>query len=122
MLCPPLSLKSSPEIVPDDPVDLQIRVTADRRRKMAVVSGSQSKMSCTLRRIFCLLHSSQCQPAYHPFIGKSPDLFQNFLNLSGSDLLAGLVDPDTSVPDKAQKILYFLRIRIFMCPVYKRII
>ena len=58
-----LRIHSSAQIVLDDPVNLQIRITADRRGEMAVIGRCQSEMPGVYGAVLCLLHRAECQPA-----------------------------------------------------------
>ena len=100
---------------------LKIRIPSDRRSKMTVISGRQTKMSAAFRGIFCLLHGAKCKPADHCLIRKILNAFQNFLNLFGRDLLSGFPHVDPLIVKKHQKLLHLVRIRIFMGSVNKRI-
>ena len=69
-----LCIHPSAQIVLDDTMDLQIRITADRRSKMTVILTCQSKMSGTLRAVFCLFHAAQGQSGDHRLFGSSLNL------------------------------------------------
>ena len=47
----------------DDAVDLQIRISADRRGKMTIVAAGKPEMPERGRRISRLLHAAQGEPA-----------------------------------------------------------
>ena len=69
-----LFLQTSPQLFLDNTMDLQIRITADRRSKMTVILTGQSKMSGTLRAVFCLFHAAQGQSGDHRLFGSSLNL------------------------------------------------
>ena len=52
----PFPGQPSPQIFLDDPMDLKIRISADRRSEMRIIFRCQSKMPCIFCCIFCLLH------------------------------------------------------------------
>ena len=84
----PLLLQSAAQRFLDDTVDLKIRITADRRSKMAVVFTCQSEMPAALRRIFRLFHASERQPADHDLFRRTRDLRDQLLNFLRVDLFA----------------------------------
>ena len=114
--------QSASQTVMDDPVDLKIRISSDRRSKVAVILRCKSEMSATFRSIFCLFHGTQGQAADLCLIGHSLNTFQDLLDLTRRDLLSGFLYVDSFIMKKHQKTFNLFRIRIFMRSVYKRII
>ena len=114
--------QSASQTVMDDPVDLKIRISSDRRSKVAVILRCKSEMSAAFRSIFCLFHGTQGQAADLCLIGHSLNTFQNLLDLTRRDLLSGFLYVDSFIMKKHQKTFNLFRIRIFMSSVYKRII
>ena len=53
-----LLIHPSPQCLFDNPVNLQIRITADRRREMRIIRSSKSEMPLIFRGIFCLFHGT----------------------------------------------------------------
>ena len=109
----------SPETVLDDPVNLKIRVPADRRSKVAVIFGCQAKMSSAVCRISCPLHGTQGQPADKIFFRRAVKLCQQFLQFLRMDFIIFQADAVTKVIDKGGKFSHPVRIRIIMGPVKK---
>ena len=58
-------IHSSPQVILNDPMDLKIRISSDRRSKMRIIIRRQSKMSVILCRILRLFHRTKCQTADH---------------------------------------------------------
>ena len=114
--------QSASQTVMDDPVDLKIRISSDRRSKVAVILRCKSEMSAAFRSIFCLFHGTQGQSADLCLIGHSLNTFQDLLDLTRRDLLSGFLYVDSFIMKKHQKTFNLFRIRIFMRSVYKGII
>ena len=106
----------------NDPVDLKIRISSDRRSKMAVIFRRKAKMSAAFGGIFRLFHGTQCQTADLCLIWHSLDAFQDLLDLTWCDLLPGFLYINSFIMKKHQKTFDLFRIRILMGSVYKGII
>lgn len=78
-----LFAQTSPQTVLDNPVDLQIRIPADRRSKMAVTIRCQTKMPGIFHRIACLLHRAKGQTADQRFLRSSVDFSSSFCSSFG---------------------------------------
>ena len=74
-----LCLQASPQLLLDNAVNLQIRISADRRSKMTVILTCQSEMSGAFRAVFRLLHAPQGEGGNHAFFGFSLHLAQGHL-------------------------------------------
>ena len=83
----PLILHAAVDILLDDAVDLQIRITADRRGKVAVILKCKSEMPLTLCRISRLLHGTKCQPADQSLLRLAGDGTHQLLNLLRMNLI-----------------------------------
>ena len=122
MLGTSFSYQSAYQAVMNDPVDLKIRISSDRRSKMAVIFCRKAKMSAAFGGIFRLFHGTQCQTADLCLIWHSLDAFQDLLDLTWCDLLPGFLYINTFIMKKHQKTFDLFRIRVLMSSVYKRII
>ena len=122
MLGTSFSYQSASQAVMDDPVDLKIRISSDRRSKMAVIFRRKAKMSAAFGGIFRLFHGTQCQTADLCLIWHSLDAFQDLLDLTWCDLLPGFLYINSFIMKKHQKTFDLFRIRILMGSVYKGII
>ena len=83
----PLCIHPAPQIIFDDTVDLQIRISADRRGKMTVIWGCQTKMPGADCGIFCLFHGAECQAADQCLLWCSINLCKQFLQFFRMDLV-----------------------------------
>ena len=98
------------QILLDYPVDLKIRITSDRRSKMAVVSCCKAEVTVTVDRILGLLERTQREPLDKALCLCSFDLGKKRLDLLGMDLLVRVLDRKTEVVDKCRKLLDLLGI------------
>ncbi len=67
----PAAHQTPPQILLNNPMNLQIRIPPDRRRKMAVLLRRQAKMLDTIRRVLRLLHRPKRQPAQHRLLRRA---------------------------------------------------
>lgn len=95
-----LFAQTSPQTVLDNPVDLQIRIPADRRSKMAVTIRCQTKMPGIFHRIACLLHRAKGQTADQRFLRSSVDFFQQLLQFFRMHLITSYVERVPEIIDK----------------------
>ena len=104
----------------DDPVDLQIRVTADRGGEMGIVFRRQSKMTGVQGRIFRLFHRAQRQTAEQCLLRRALDLFKQLLQLFRVDFAARHPQCISKVVDERAEFRHLLLIRFLMDSVEER--
>ncbi len=117
IVLPALFVHTPPQNFLDNPMDLQIRVSADGGGKMTVILCRQAEMSHTLHRIPGLLHRPQGQPGYQRLHRRIINLFQKLLQLLGMNLISAHMDMIAEVVDKSTQLSDFFRIRRLVGPV-----
>ena len=108
------------QIVFNNAVDLQIRVTADRRCKMTVILCGQSKMPETVYGIFCLFHRSQRKAADHCLLRRTGYLCQKLLQLLWMNIITCTMYRKSKICNKRRQFFHTLCIRRLMRPIDKR--
>ena len=83
----PLFPQPAPNLILDDPVYLQIRITPDRRCKVTVVLARQSEMPAAFHRILSLFQAPERQTADQSFLLRIRYPAQQLLQLLGMDLI-----------------------------------
>src|SRR5574344_399941 len=99
----------------------KIRITADWRGEMRVVTGSQTEMAQAHLRITRLLHRAQGYGADDAFFRTPLYLFQYLLYIHRLDLTSLiLTHKQTKSTQKIVQTLNFLRRRLLMYTIHKR--
>ena len=83
----PLLFHATVKILLNDPVNLQIWITADRRSKMTIILHCQAEMSLAVCSISRLLHRTKRQSADQSFLRFACNSTHQFLNLLRMDLI-----------------------------------
>ena len=112
-----LFIHPSPQIILDDPVDLQIRIPADWGRKMSIIISRQSEMPGIFRRISGLLHRTEGQSRDQWFLRTSLYFCQQLLDLLWPHLACAKMHRMAKIIDKGCQSPDLLIIRSFMGPV-----
>ena len=115
----PLLSHTAPEGLLDNPVDLKIRIAADGRGEMAVITGRQAEVARTVRAVFGPFHTAESQAADQILLWGIGDFCQKLLEFFGMNLLPVAFDVVAEILDEALETLDFLRVRRLMHPVEK---
>ena len=92
VMCNPLLGQFTMQVLLDDPVDLQIRVSADWRGEMAVILAGQPEMSGTFCRVSCLFHLAEHHLTNQCLIRLAFNLIEYFLQFLWMSLVSRRLD------------------------------
>ena len=116
IMCDTFFPHSAAQIVFDDPVDLKIRIPADRRSKMRIIFCRQTKMPRILRTVFCLFHRAERQTIDQCFLRRSLGFAEKLLYFHRAHAVSDM-DMIAEVIDQCAQLLDLFVIRRLMRPV-----
>ena len=106
----------------DYPVNEQIRVAADWRCKVAVITERQSEMSVTLRAVIGLFHRPEHDTVHHRLIRLILNLRDDVCKRLRVDIVRAAFQVDTEIHQISLQIHHFLRVRLFVDAVEERVL
>ena len=115
----------SPELLPYDTVNLQIRVSPDRGGKVTVILTCKAKVSRTVHGILRPFHAPQGQAANHRLLLASLYFIKELLDFLGMDFRnrspasVFQLEVIAEIVDKGSKLCNLFRVRIVMGSVQK---
>ena len=104
----------------DNPVNLQIRIPSDGRRKMRVVFGRQTKVAGIQGRIFCLLHGTERQAADQRFFGCIFHLVKQLLYFLGMHFAIRHTEYISEIVDESAQLFHLFLIGLIVGSVKER--
>ena len=104
----PLLIELPVQVLLDDPVDLGIRIPANRGREVAVILQCQAIVTAALRRVLCPLHGAEDHGAEHGLLGCALDLLQEVADLQRGHLRIASLQLVAVVADEGAQALNLL--------------
>ena len=108
------------KILLDDPVDLKIRVSADRGGEVGIIVRRKTEMSHAVRRVLRLFHGAERQSREKRLLRGSGHLCKKLLHLLRVKLPVLETDRVTEIVDQDSEALDLLPIRLLMAAVQER--
>ena len=110
--------KPAAQIVLDDPVDLEIRISPDGGSKVGIILCRQAEMSRILCGIPRLLHGAQGKTADQSLLRRAVRFPEELLDLLGLHFIPHM-DVIAEIIDKRRKLTHLLLVGRIMRPIKK---